>query len=195
MPAKQRARRAACESATRARAAPAERPRAPKRAAQERWRGGAGGASDQPRQAVPVPGEWRHQRAVRARRRARARRPSPRASGRAPPRSPSSSGCASGTGGSSQLEAVLGQRQARRNGEASASGWTAEHTSCRKPGSVSSAGPRAAADLAGRSITCTERPLPGQPMAAASPLGPRRRRSRQPSATPRGGAASAAGAF
>jgi len=60
----------------------------------------------------------------------------------------------------------------RKNGDASAMGWTAEQTSCTNPGSVNGLdrAPPPIASLA--SSTKTDRPVCASTIAAASPLGP-----------------------
>ena len=60
----------------------------------------------------------------------------------------------------------------RRNGEPTASGWIAEHTSWRYPGSVSSAVAVPPPTCSDRSHTSTERPARASSMAAARPFGP-----------------------
>ena len=57
---------------------------------------------------------------------------------------PSSSGCASATSGCRSSRPWPASGSVRRNGDPATSGWTAEQTSCRYPGSVSSRGARAA---------------------------------------------------
>ena len=59
-----------------------------------------------------------------------------------------------------------------KTGDAAPIGWIAEQTSCRKPGSVSSA-VRAPPPIASRASTrSTDRPAAARTTAAASPLGP-----------------------
>jgi hypothetical protein len=59
-----------------------------------------------------------------------------------------------------------------KNGEAAASGWTAEQTSCKKPGSVSSAERAPPPIVAFASQTKTEQPARASVIAAARPFGP-----------------------
>ena len=60
----------------------------------------------------------------------------------------------------------------RRNGEASASGWIAEQTSCTNPGSVSSAERQPPPTVSSPSSTRTESPASASAIAAARPFGP-----------------------
>ena len=60
----------------------------------------------------------------------------------------------------------------RKNGEAAASGWIAEQTSCMKPGSVSSSERTPPPIVSAASRTSTERPARASSIAAASPFGP-----------------------
>src|SRR6266511_1445997 len=85
---------------------------------------------------------------------------------------PSSSGWASAAGGCTISRPWRSSGSPRRNGEASASGWTAEQTSWWKPERVSSAVRQPPPAVAPASSTRTERPALARTIAAASPLGP-----------------------
>ena len=85
---------------------------------------------------------------------------------------PPSSGCAYTTSGCANLTPLAAGSKRRKNGDASASGCAAEHTSCRKPGSVSSSVRQPPPGLAAPSITCTRSPAAASVTAAARPFGP-----------------------
>ena len=85
---------------------------------------------------------------------------------------PSSSGCATGTSGCSQRRPCSSSRSVRKNGEARPSGWTAEHTSWRKPSSVSGSVRAPPPGTGCASRTSTDRPRIASAMAAARPFGP-----------------------
>ena len=85
---------------------------------------------------------------------------------------PPSSGCANSTCGRANRTPRASRSKRWKNGEASASGCTAEQTSCRNPGRVSSS-VRQPPPMAGSpSITWTARPAAASVTAAASPFGP-----------------------
>ncbi|COW73181.1 Uncharacterised protein [Mycobacterium tuberculosis] len=66
-----------------------------------------------------------------------------------------------------------GRSNSAKNGDAKASGCTAEHTSCKTSGNSKSAALRAPPPkVAWASTTCTFRPARAQMTAVASPLGP-----------------------
>ncbi len=72
-----------------------------------------------------------------------------------------------------QPHAPGGQIELEKNGDASASGCTAEHTSCRTPGNSKSAAVREPPPkVCWASMTCTLRPARAQITAAVNPLGP-----------------------
>ena len=85
---------------------------------------------------------------------------------------PSSIGCAMGTGGWTHSRPCCCNGRRRKNGDAMPSGWTAEQTSCRKPGCVSGSvrAPPPGASFASR--TSTRRPARARTMAADKPFGP-----------------------
>ena len=84
----------------------------------------------------------------------------------------SSSGWASGTAGWIQRRPWRSSGIVRNAGEAMPSGWIAEHTSCTKPGSVSSALRVPPPGVGWPSTTRTRRPVRAIVIAATSPLGP-----------------------
>ena len=164
------------------RAAPASSPSAapaqPKRASGSGWRGGAAPARAASGSSRPSRGQRRH-RGARSAAASRAQRS--RAVVRPPSASQHDRRCRRradaprGTSGCSQLEPVRGERRARRkNGEASASGCTAEHTSCRKPGQGQLGRARSRRRRSSARLEHQHR-APGRApasMAAASPFGP-----------------------
>ena len=85
---------------------------------------------------------------------------------------PPSSGCAYTTSGCANRTPRAAGSKRRKNGDASASGCAAEHTSCRKPGSVSSSVRQPPPGVAAPSITCTRSPAAARVTAAARPFGP-----------------------
>src|SRR5215213_317021 len=82
---------------------------------------------------------------------------------------PSSSGWASSSGGFTQSTSSPSSRNA---GDAIASGWIPEQTSCRKPGSVSSAVRAPPPSSSAASCTTTSSPARARTRAAVSPFGP-----------------------
>ena len=82
---------------------------------------------------------------------------------------PSSSGCAAGASGWTQ---PTGSSRSRKNGDSRPSGWIAEHTSCVKPGSVSSSERMPPPTVSAASWTVTSQPARAIVIAAASPFGP-----------------------
>ena len=88
------------------------------------------------------------------------------------PARPSSSGWTSATSGCTRSRPWRARSAPWKNGDTAASGWTAEHTSCTKPGSVSAALRVPPPIVSAPSSTSTERPAAAHVMAAASPFGP-----------------------
>ena len=85
---------------------------------------------------------------------------------------PSSRGCASGSGGWIHSRPCSASGKAAKAGELTASGCTAEQTSCTNPGRVSSA-ERAPPPMVGcASNTVVRNPAFARTMAAVRPLGP-----------------------
>lgn len=75
--------------------------------------------------------------------------------------------------GMDPLHAVLGEgKRGGSVGDAMASGWMAEHTSCTKPGNVSAFEREPPPISAAASTTRTRQPTPANTAAATSPLGP-----------------------
>src|SRR5262249_56940184 len=85
---------------------------------------------------------------------------------------PPSSGWANATLGVRSVAPSAARSTPWKNGEAAASGCTAEHTSCWKPGSVSSCVRQPPPGVGAPSITCTASPARASITAAASPFGP-----------------------
>src|SRR5580692_10717025 len=85
---------------------------------------------------------------------------------------PPSSGWAKATFGVSSLTPKVARSVPVKNGDALASGCTAEQTSCQNPGSVSSSVLQPPPGVAAPSMTCTDRPALAMVSAAASPFGP-----------------------
>ncbi len=85
---------------------------------------------------------------------------------------PSSNGCAAATCGWIHSTPNCSSGKLLRNGEPATRGWTAAQTSCRKPGSVSSAVRFPPPIVSLPSITRTECPARAKVIAAASPFGP-----------------------
>ena len=85
---------------------------------------------------------------------------------------PSSSGCASGAEGWIQVRPKSASGSVRKKGELTASGCTAEHTSCMKPGIVSSAERRPPPSVSCASRTTVVSPAFASVIAAARPFGP-----------------------
>src|SRR6185312_15036394 len=85
---------------------------------------------------------------------------------------PSSSGCASISGGVIQRNPCASSGKVRKNGDAIASGWTAEQMSWTNPGKVSSAERTPPPIVGSASSTSTFRPARAISIAAARPFGP-----------------------
>src|SRR5262249_9775206 len=88
------------------------------------------------------------------------------------PARPPSRGWANATFGVSSLTPPAARLVPVKNGDAAASGWTAEHTSWRNPGSVSSSVRQPPPRVPAPPRTWTARPAPASVSAAASPFGP-----------------------
>ena len=110
--------------------------------------------------------------AVGVARRGRGPPPSRRPSGAARRRCRRRAGARAGSRDGRTRARARSSGRLRRNGEASASGWIAEQTSWRKPGSVSSAVRVPPPIVAAASSTSTERPAWASAIAAARPFGP-----------------------
>ena len=148
-------------------------PRRPKPAAASGWRGQRRAWSPG-RRAGSCPG-----RGPAARRAGRRRaRPAP-ATGRRRPRwvrrrrpGPPPRGWAKATDGVSSRTPWAARSMSAKAGEASRSGWTAEQTSWRNPGRVSSAVRQPPPGSSGGLVDVDRQAGPGQVSAATSPLGP-----------------------
>ncbi len=146
-------------------------PESAKRAIASGWRGGIGGASTpsmRSRHRVMM-GSTRSRHASPSAPRDRQLWSSDRDSSAA---LPSSSGWARSISGWAHSRPWSERGSVRKNGEAAASGCTAEHTSCVTPGIVSSADMAPPPARSAASITSTERPARAMVIAAASPFGP-----------------------
>ena len=85
---------------------------------------------------------------------------------------PSSMGWAKGASGWIHSRPCFSSGSVRQNGDATAIGWIAEQTSCRYPGSVSSAVRAPPPGVSAASNTATDRPACASAIAAESPFGP-----------------------
>ena len=88
------------------------------------------------------------------------------------PARPPSIGCTASTSGHSHSSPCRPRSSDRKNGEATPVGWVAEHTSCIRPGIVSSADRVPPPISSAASRTVVSMPALARTTAAASPLGP-----------------------
>ena len=71
-----------------------------------------------------------------------------------------------------QVSPNFSRPMSRNTGDSAANGWTAEHTSCTKPGRVTSADRQPPPGRSATSTTRTDRPARASKTAAVSPFGP-----------------------
>ena len=159
--------------APRPRPRPSAAPARPKRASANGWRGSRERPEQGRRSGVASRRRAAPSACGRPRRpRPEGRRPSPSPSAPARPPSRRRAGGRAAIVGCTSSTPISASGRVRKNGDAGASGWTAEQTSCTKPGSVSSA-ERAPPPTVSAPRSPAPTALPGEGDRRRQPVGPR----------------------